>query len=104
MENKTDNKTDSKTGNSDVDLARVIEQAIDKGASSAEEIHRAVGDLPITILENFGMEDTAHDVKNIQDRSIGAIYKMIRNVNHKVADLATDLLEQRAQREKENNE
>ena len=86
-----------KDENNDPDLTRMVEQVIDKGASTAEEIHRAVGELPISVLESLGMKDTAHDVKNIQDRSIGAIYKMIRNVNHQVADLASDLLDKRAQ-------
>ena len=29
------------------------------------------------------------------DSTIGAIYTLIRDINHKVADLATDLLEQK---------
>ena len=90
----------NKSEGSDAELARVIEEVIDKGASSAEEIHRAVGELPITVLENLGLGDTAGDVKRIQDRSIGAIYGMIRNINHKVADIAVDLLEQRDQSDK----
>lgn len=87
----------------DAELARVIEEVIDKGASSAEEIHRAVGELPITVLENLGLGATASDVKRIQDRSIGAIYDMIRNVNHRVADVAADLLEQRDQHNKDDH-
>jgi len=88
-----------KDQNNDADLTRMVEQVIDKGASTAEEIHRAVGELPISVLESLGMKDTAHDVKNIQDRSIGAIYTMIRNVNHQIADLASDLLDKRAQQQ-----
>lgn len=92
-----------KSEGGDAELARVVEEVIDKGASSAEEIHRAVGELPITVLENLGLSDTASDVKRIQDRSIGAIYGMIRNVNHKVADIAADLLDQRDQRNKDDH-
>jgi len=79
----------------DPELTRVVEDVIDKGANTAEEIHRAVGDMPIAVLENLGMNEAATGVKKIQDRSIGAIYKLIRTVNHEVADLAADLLEQR---------
>jgi hypothetical protein len=38
--------------------------------------------------------------KEIQDRSIGAIYKLVHDINHKVVDLATDLLEQRGNKKK----
>ena len=76
-------------------LTRLVEDIIDKGADTAEEINRAVLDLPVTVLESLGLEETADDVKKVQDSSIGAIYKLIHEVNHKVADLATDLLEQR---------
>ena len=94
----------NQSGQGDAELARVIEEAIDKGASSAEEIHRAIGELPITVLENLGMDETATDVKRIQDRSISAIYGLIRNINHKVGSLAADLLALRDAREKGDGE
>ena len=101
-DNNDDNNADNNDDNNrDIELTRMVEQVIDKGASSAEEIHRAVGELPISVLESLGMKDTAHDVKNIQDRSIGAIYKMIRNVNHQVADLASDLLDKQTKSQQE---
>jgi uncharacterized protein YaaR (DUF327 family) len=76
-------------------LARLVEDIIDKGANTAEEINRAILDLPVTMLESLGLGDTAEQVKKVQDSSIGAIYKLIRDINHKVADLAEDLLEQK---------
>jgi len=79
----------------DQKLTRLIEEFIDKGADTAEEINRAVLDLPVTVLDSLGLEDTANEVKKVQDSSIGAVYNLIHEINHKVADLATDLLEQR---------
>jgi len=79
-------------------LTRLVEEIIDKGANTAEEINRAVLDLPVTVLDSLGLEEAADDVKKVQDSSIGAIYKLIHEVNHKVADLATDLLEQRGRK------
>ena len=76
-------------------LARLIEDVIDKGANTAEEINRAILDLPVTVLENLGLGDTASHMKKMQDSSIGAVYTLIRDINHKVADLAKDLLEQK---------
>lgn len=76
-------------------LARLVEDVIDKGANTAEEINRAILDLPITMLESLGLGDTAQHVKKVQDSSIGAIYMLIRDINHKVADLSEDLLQQK---------
>ena len=79
----------------DQKLTRLIEELIDKGADTAEEINRAVLDLPVTVLDSLGLEDTANEVKKVQDSSIGAVYNLVHEINHKVADLAADLLEQR---------
>jgi uncharacterized protein YaaR (DUF327 family) len=76
-------------------LARLVEDVIDKGANTAEEINRAILNLPVTVLENLGLGDTAEHVKKVQDSSIGAIYTLIRDINHKVADLATELLDKK---------
>lgn len=81
-------------------LARLVEDVIDKGANTAEEINRAILDLPVTVLENLGLGGTAQQVKKVQDSTIGAIYTLIRDINHKVADLAEDLLEQKKAKRK----
>jgi hypothetical protein len=75
------------------ELAELVEKVVDKGATTAEEIHREVVSLPIKVLEGLGLfENTTEDVKKIQDVSIGAVYDLIRNINHKVAGIATELL------------
>lgn len=84
----------------DTGLTQLITDAIDKGADTAEEIHRAVLDLPVTVLDGLGLEDTASTVKRAQDISLGAIYEIIHDINHKVADLAEELLEQRKEKGK----
>jgi uncharacterized protein YaaR (DUF327 family) len=75
-------------------LTRLIEEVIEKGANTAEEINRAVLELPVSVLDSLGMEDTATEVKKVKESSIGAVYSLIHNINHKIADLATELLEQ----------
>jgi hypothetical protein len=75
------------------EVTKLVQEAIDKGASSAEEIHRAIADLPITVLENLGVAgETTKSFKNIQDTTIGAIYELVHDINHSVTDLASDLL------------
>ena len=76
------------------EISNLIEDAIDKGATSAEEIHRAIAGLPISVLESLGFgEKPSQEVKQIQDATIGAIYAMVRDINHSVAELANDLIE-----------
>ncbi len=70
-----------------------IRDAIDQGASSVEEIHKAIADLPLDVLERNGLlEEAAAEIRKIQDRTIGAVYDVIREVNQRVNDLASDLL------------
>ena len=76
-------------------LARLIEDIIEEGANSAEDIHRAVLDLPVTMLENLGLKSTSKNMKKVQESSIGAVYKLIHEINHEVANLATRLLDKR---------
>lgn len=75
------------------ELVELVERVVDKGATTAEEIHREVVSLPIKVLEDLGLfENTTEDVKKIQDVSIGAVYDLIRTINHKVSEIATELL------------
>jgi hypothetical protein len=77
-------------------LAQLVEEAVDKGATTAEEIHRAIADLPVTMLDRLGVQENAvKEVRKISDASIGAIYDLIRDINRKVATLASELLDER---------
>ena len=76
------------------DVREWVEHAVDRGARTVEEIHREIAGLPITLLETLGApEDATQEIRRIQDRSIGAVYDVIRNVQHRVAELANELLE-----------
>jgi hypothetical protein len=67
---------------------------VDDGARTAEDIHKAIADLPLDVLQRLDLfEKTAKDVKKIQDTSIGAVYDLIRRVNQEVGKLADDLIE-----------
>jgi len=80
-------------------LAELVQQAVDEGAKSVEEIHRSIASLPLDVLERLDLfEKTVKDVRKVQDTSIGAIYDLIHKVNREVARLATELLEPREKR------
>lgn len=81
-------------------IADLVQDQIDRGATSVEEIHLQIAALPLDVLERLDVfEKTAKDVRKIQATSIGAVYDVIRNVNHEVNRLANGLLD-RSAREK----
>ena len=80
-------------------LARLIQDAIDKGATSVEAIHKSIADLPLKILQDTDLlRGPAKEVKRVQDHTIGAIYDVIRDVNEKVGKFASELLAQASKR------
>jgi hypothetical protein len=75
-------------------LADLVREVVDDGATTAEQIHKAIADLPLDVLERLDLfKETARNVRRIQDTSIGAIYDVIRKVDREVARLATEILE-----------
>jgi hypothetical protein len=76
-----------------VSLARFIQDAIDKGATTVEDIHKSIADLPLKILEKSDLlRGPAKEVRRVQDHTIGGIYDVIRRVNQRVGTFATELL------------
>ena len=73
-----------------------VEETVDRGATTAEEIHRAIAELPLGTLERLGvLEEAGGQVRRIHDQTVGAIYDLVRDVNHKVAHFAAELVEPR---------
>jgi hypothetical protein len=74
-------------------LIRLIQDAIDKGATTAEEVHKSIADLPLRILEESEfLRKPAREAKRVQDHTLGAIYDAIREINEKVGAYATEML------------
>ena len=81
-------------------LTEWVRDAVDKGATTAEEIHKAVADLPLSVLEKLELfESSTKEVKRVQDLTIGAVYDLVREINHQVSALAADLLGAQPKRE-----
>jgi hypothetical protein len=80
-------------------LINLIQDEIDKGATTVEEIHKAIADLPLKILEESDLlKGPAKEVQRVQDRTIGMIYDAIREVNERVGTFASELLAEAAKR------
>jgi hypothetical protein len=80
-------------------LVGLVQGAVDEGATTVEEIHKAIADLPLRILEeNKLLPEATKEVRRVQDHTIGVIYDLIREINEKVGKLASDVLEEARQR------
>lgn len=75
-------------------LKDLVQQAIDKGATSVEQIHKTIAALPLAVLEKQGLLDLDSDKRDeLWDKSFGQVYDAIRRVNQEVGELATSAFE-----------
>jgi hypothetical protein len=83
----------------DKTLVRLIQDSIDKGATTVEEIHKSIADLPLKMLQDSDLlRRPAKEVKRVQDHTIGAIYDVIRSINEQVGTFASELLAKASKR------
>ncbi|QXC60416.1 hypothetical protein KSP35_19120 [Aquihabitans sp. G128] len=80
-------------------IQAMVEEAIDEGATSVEEIHQAVAAAPLEALKGIdALAGPAETAQDLAGRSIGAIYDTIRTVNEQVGIFAERLLGQAEER------
>jgi hypothetical protein len=71
----------------------LVEEAIADGATTVEAIHRAVAEAPLEVLRTVeSLDAPVGAAQDLTDRSIGAVYDTIRQVNEQVGVLAERLL------------
>jgi hypothetical protein len=70
-----------------------VQDTVDKGITSVEEIHREIMNQPFYIIERMMPPDLpVKQVRKMQEQVIGSIYSMIRIVNKTVGDIADGIL------------
>ena len=80
-------------------LMSLVQEEIDTGATTAEEIHKAIADLPLKVREESDvLKGPAKEVRRVQDPTLGAIYDVIREVKQQVGTFAAQLLAEAAKR------
>lgn len=80
-------------------LIRFVQGAIDRGATTVEEVHKSVADLPLRMLEESDLlREPAKDARRLQDHTIGKLYDVIRQINEEVGTYAEELLAEAAKR------
>jgi len=75
------------------ELRKLVQKAIDEGAANVEQVHQAIAKMPLKYLEKIELiEDRARGVKEIQEKTIGQVYQLLRYVNAKAADFTEEIL------------
>ena len=76
-------------------LKDMVQEAIDKGATTVEDVHRTIAEVPIEQMERSGLldADEAQDKKDLHHRTVGTIYDAIRSINRQVGEMASELFE-----------
>lgn len=73
-------------------LKDMIQNAIDRGATTVEEVHKAIAAIPFDIAQKNGLfEEDADKAREATMQSIGYVYDKIREVNQIVGELANDM-------------
>ena len=80
-------------------LTRLVQDAIDRGATTIEETHKSIANLPIRVLEESDLlREPAKKVRDLQNRTIGSIYDVIRKINQQIGNVASEVLDRSAKR------
>lgn len=75
-------------------IADTIQQAVDRGARSVQQIHEYVADLPFEALARSGVySDRRWHLRRRQRRTIGMVYDAIRHINSTVGRFVGDQIE-----------
>lgn len=75
------------------DLKDMVQQAIDDGATSAEEVHNRIAAMPFDQMEKIAaIEGLVHSARSLHDQSVQNVYDTIREVNRRAWKMADEAL------------
>lgn len=70
-----------------------IHDLVEQSAIAVQDIHQAIADLPIDVLDTLTpFHQALGEVRQTQARSIAAVYGLVRKINDRVEQFADDLL------------
>ena len=73
-------------------IPATVHDVIDDVATTVEDIHKSVAGFPLTVLgEITPFKETLDDVKVTQEQTIGAVYGLVRTINHQVRRITTSV-------------
>jgi hypothetical protein len=75
-------------------LKDIVQQAVERGATSVQQIHDYVGNLPFEALDRAGLLDSrALALRDKHQRTVGMVYDAIRRINREIGQLISDQIE-----------
>jgi hypothetical protein len=75
-------------------IRAMVQDAINNGASSVEDVHKKIAAMPLGALKNVeGLGQWGQDVQDLTNLTIGTVYDTIRQVNDQVGQVAKQMLE-----------
>ena len=75
-------------------LKDLVQEAVDKGATTVGQIHQTIAAMPLDALEKRGLlTDKTTGLRETQAATIGTVYDAIRRINQEVGELASGLIE-----------
>jgi hypothetical protein len=70
----------------------LVQETVDRGVTSVESIHQTIAAVPFDVLAAIGVPDPLA-LRDRQQRALGSIYGVIRDVNRYVGELLSDQFE-----------
>lgn len=78
-------------------LKDAVQDAIDNGATTVQQVHERIAAMPFDRLEKIAMlEGVVNKARGLSDQSIGAVYDAVRAINARVGELADAALSRMA--------
>jgi methyl-accepting chemotaxis protein len=75
-------------------IRAMVQDAINSGASTVEEVHKKIAAMPLAALKDVeGLGEVGQSVEDLTNTTIGTIYDTIRLVNDQVGQVAKQMLE-----------
>lgn len=76
-----------------ISAQRIIEQAVDDGATLVEQVHSSIASMPFDVLENIEpIRSPIAKMREVHDDAVANIYETIRLTNDRAGELARNLL------------
>lgn len=69
-------------------VATTIHDLVNDVTTTVEDLHRSIAELPLTVLESVKpLQEPVKEIRDVQARSISAIYGLIRRINDRVEEI-----------------
>jgi hypothetical protein len=75
-------------------IRAMVQDAINSGASTVEEVHKKIVAMPLAALKNVeGLGEVGQSIEDLTNTTSGTIYDTIRQLNAQVGQVAKQMLE-----------